>query len=360
MDVRQLVYSRWVTMTVTGLLIVVLLAGFGTLPASADGSDVGTASLEDYEIETSLLANSIRSVDHGQMGDVSDPAQMDGNESWNRIVINASGGQEQSFYDFTVSGDINPEKVNTHDSVSYHRAEGYVGTEGKDVYRFTGTITEFDFEGPARVYLNGEEVGPDRLAQKTVANTESTRTSSSSRSDSEKWPNLLVINASGSQDRSFYSFDVSGVLNPMKTNAHETVSTRHAEGYVGTEGKDVYRFSGTITEFDFEGPARIYLNGEKVTPQELLYQSANPTTRTSVNTTTPEPVETSTSAGTPATPTNTETVSESHTEVQTNSSRTTTGRANRSENVSGSGPGFGALAAIFALLFSALVVRNRL
>lgn len=56
----------------------------------------------------------------------------------------------------------------------------------------------------------------------------------------------------------------------VETGGTDSVSERRAEGRVGpTRGHDTYRFAGSIDSFDLDGPAAVYVDGERVDPDGL-------------------------------------------------------------------------------------------
>ncbi|EMA52074.1 serine protease halolysin R4 [Halococcus salifodinae DSM 8989] len=150
-------------------------------------------------------------------------------------------------YDFTVSGDLTGHKaINGADVIDGLQASGNVGG-GRDVYAFSGEITDISVDGPADIYLDGEAV--------TVA---------------ELLPNVLKFDGRGPYTD--YEFSVDGNLVGYKgINSADDIDPErgHAAGGVGS-GRDVYAFSGEITDIALDGPIDVYLNGEAVTVAELL------------------------------------------------------------------------------------------
>ncbi|WP_273838481.1 S8 family serine peptidase [Halococcus sp. PRR34] len=150
-------------------------------------------------------------------------------------------------YDFTVSGDLTGYKaINAADVIDDLQASGSVGG-GRDVYAFSGEITDISVDGPADIYLDGEAV--------TVA---------------ELLPNILKFDGQGPYTD--YEFSVDGNLVGYKgINSADDIDPErgHAAGGVGS-GRDVYAFSGEITDIALDGPIDVYLNGETVSIAELL------------------------------------------------------------------------------------------
>ena len=75
-----------------------------------------------------------------------------------------STGSERVSYDFTVNGQVelgeraNPVEATVPDSVSGSSASGSVAQNGVDDYRFSGNLTDISVDGPANVYVNGEQI----------------------------------------------------------------------------------------------------------------------------------------------------------------------------------------------------------
>lgn len=105
----------------------------------------------------------------------------DGTSLPNHIVIFGGGGSNVIYYEFSVSGEIEPSSESggapiadryvsfnddtpgrEGDRISGQTARGAVAGGG-DAYRFSGDIVSFEIDGGAQVYLNGEQVNPDDL-----------------------------------------------------------------------------------------------------------------------------------------------------------------------------------------------------
>ncbi len=166
-----------------------------------------------------------------------DPAQL----LPHTLVIDGNGSRTD--YAFTVSGDLEGRGLTREDSISGSAATGAVGG-GRDRYGFSGNVTDFEMDGDATVYLDGEQVDPAQLL-----------------------PHTLVIDGDGS--RTDYAFSVSGNLAGRRLTAEDRISGSTATGAVGS-GRDSYRFSGIVTDFDMDGDATVYLDGEVVTSAPFL------------------------------------------------------------------------------------------
>ena len=154
----------------------------------------------------------------------------------NHLIIKGTGTRAD--YAFTVSGSVEPLEVNSHDTVRSDGAEGLVGG-GDDRYNFSGDLVAFGLNGTATVRLNGETLDPG------------------------DYPDILTIEGSGV--RSDYSFTVSGSVEPLEVNSHDTVRSDGAEGLVGG-GDDRYAINGDLRSLRLEGNAVVSLNGEAIDP----------------------------------------------------------------------------------------------
>ncbi|MWG33211.1 hypothetical protein [Halomarina oriensis] len=127
---------------------------------------------------------------------------------------------------------------------------------GKDLFEFTGEVTDFEFEtGTATVYLDNERVDPQSLV------------------DAEGLPENTVSIVGAPDEVASYRFTTDGsvVVNPDKGtfDAADNISEKSAEGAVTGGGVDSYRFSGSITDFSLTGTAAVYVNGTQVSPDLL-------------------------------------------------------------------------------------------
>ncbi len=91
------------------------------------------------------------------------PDNYGGNDSTRQhtIRIESNGGGVAN-YEFTVTGTVR--QKDSGDNVSGNTASGHVGPDrGTDTFVYTGSITGFSLDGPATVYVDGEEIDPDSL-----------------------------------------------------------------------------------------------------------------------------------------------------------------------------------------------------
>lgn len=188
----------------------------------------------------------------------------------NRFVIFGGSGGNVIDYRFTVDGDVTPSGGSggapiDDQYVHFNGQHGDYITEntvygavagGGDGYRFSGEVTNIEADGNARVYVNGQQMQPKIV-------------------DDLK-PNHIVIFGGSGDNVINYEFTVDGVVRPSQTsgdapirdgavsfNDEDTVSGRTVSGAIAGGG-DAYRFSGEITEFETDGDATVYLNGEEI------------------------------------------------------------------------------------------------
>ena len=86
-------------------------------------------------------------------------------------------GEGRGSYTVTVSGSIEAgseadlEDAQSVDRVSARRATGSVAEGGTDDFFFTGEITSLEVDGPITVYVDGQQVDPDRIGGRTTTAT---------------------------------------------------------------------------------------------------------------------------------------------------------------------------------------------
>ncbi len=127
-----------------------------------------------------------------------------------------------------------------------------VGPErGTDVFHYSGTITDFTLDGPATVYRNGEEVDPDQLGERTFRVTKGDQ------------PDGLAT----------YVLAVDGEISPtdeFEDTACPSYDPSYVTGRVGPQGgTDSVVFSGEVIAADVYGPAELYVDGERTSPDDL-------------------------------------------------------------------------------------------
>ena len=100
--------------------------------------------------------------------------------------------------------------------------------------------------------------------------------------EENQFPNhLLVVGEGGPGTTADYEFAVSGSVQKsddagdapvadrrVSVDAHDRITDSRVTGTV-FGGADAYRYSGEITDFRLDGPARVFLDGERVRPVDL-------------------------------------------------------------------------------------------
>lgn len=168
-------------------------------------------------------------------------------------TLSISGGTASTLtsYSFAVSDTIEKStdrnaSINEEDTITDNAVEGVVAG-GTDSYRFSGTISAFSIDGEATVFRNDEEVDPLSLSDET----------DSSQSISKH----VIIDGSASEGACRYTFqvengDVEKDAEHGSVNSFDSISDGAVTGRV-IGGKDAYRYTGTVTEFNLEGTAEV-------------------------------------------------------------------------------------------------------
>lgn len=163
--------------------------------------------------------------------------------------LTISSDRQKVDYEFSVDGSLEKSDsvaatIDDHDQVDGSSVSGHVWG-GTDRYQISGTITDFQVDGPATVHLNGEEVEPTGLGLHRFLKVEST---------------------GGGQAE--YSVTVDGNLQAGDlAESGERPSGNTVTGHVGPEtGTDTFRFVGFVTDFTLDGPANVYVDGQQVDP----------------------------------------------------------------------------------------------
>ncbi len=158
-------------------------------------------------------------------------------------TLSIDGDGSYTAYRVSVSGTLRGVGLSSEDSITGSTATGAVGG-GRDSYAFSGEITEFDMDGDATLLLDGEEIDPIQVL-----------------------PQTLTIDGNGGYTS--YAFTVSGDLNGVGLTSEDSITGSTATGAVGG-GRDSYGFSGDVTDFDLDGDATVYLDGEVATGTPFL------------------------------------------------------------------------------------------
>lgn len=167
-------------------------------------------------------------------------------------TLSISGdGSESASYRFSVTDTIEKStarnaSISDEDSINDGVVEGIVGG-GTDSYDYAGEISEFDVDGNATVYHNGDQVEPSALQADPTTDG--------------ALPNLVVVDGSPSpRSLTNYAFDVTGEVEKDaehgSVNAYDDISDGTVTGRV-IGGKDAFRFSGDLTRFEVDGTAHV-------------------------------------------------------------------------------------------------------
>ncbi|MFC6837417.1 hypothetical protein [Halomarina ordinaria] len=176
---------------------------------------------------------------------------------------------EKSRYDLTVTGDLRFDtRWGSEDHLDGNSTWGVLAG-GTDAYYFTGSVTEFDVEGDATIELDGATVTPD-VVRSVTDETESGGDDESDADTDDDYPHSIAI--VGLDTVASYEFTVGGDVAPDTDtgtfDAGDNVSGSSAEGAVSV-GTDAYLFSGSVTDFQLDGPAAVYVDGQQVDPDLL-------------------------------------------------------------------------------------------
>ncbi|GAA0471505.1 hypothetical protein GCM10008985_30470 [Halococcus dombrowskii] len=181
-------------------------------------------------------------------GDKIDPSEYPDNV----ISIRSNAGTDRANYRFTVESGLekstaNGADRNSADTISEQTASGHVSS-GLDSYTFSGKIERFDLDGTADVLLNGDWIDPANYSG-----------------------NVLSIESTEATDRAEYRLSVESELekstaNGADRNSADTISGQTVSGHVSS-GLDSYTFSGKIERFDLDGTADVFLNGDRIDPE---------------------------------------------------------------------------------------------
>lgn len=199
----------------------------------------GLSSATDYEFRVSA-----RSSD----GDASTSSPATFTTKRHTLIIDGSVSPETlSKYSFTVDGNVEKSdelgSVQANDSISGRTISGEV-LGGRDGYRFTGDVTDFEVVGDPVVYLDGNSVDPSELGDTTYPNT------------------ILFDGSRASRRRATYEATMNGkvakssLLGTIQTN--DSISGSSVRGDV-FGGKDGYRFTGEITKLSVDGTMTVSL-----------------------------------------------------------------------------------------------------
>ncbi len=188
------------------------------------------------------------------------PSESEDETQENVLVFDGSGQGDDwkaTDYRFAVEGEIEPSE---HDGASIDpelelddgaNSVEHTVANWKDAFTFDGELLELDVDGPATVYLNGEEIDPATFGGEEVENEESMPS------------HALVIDGTDASGLTSYSFSVSGEV--VKANHRDAsiddgdvIDGQSVSGTVAN-WRDAYWFSGDITDFWMSGDANVDL-----------------------------------------------------------------------------------------------------
>ncbi len=162
-------------------------------------------------------------------------------------VLTLVGNGSSASYEITVDGTIDTvagDASEDHATVlSDTTVEGSI-ERGAQRFRFSGALTDVTFhDGSAHVYLDDERIDPDDY------------------NGQERLPHAIVIDGSGTDGQSSYSFAVDG---DVVTASYRDASVDPGDAVDGTsvngsvdDELDAYWFDGNITDFRLNGDASV-------------------------------------------------------------------------------------------------------
>lgn len=205
------------------------------------------------------------------------------------IAIDGNGSGERSEYRFIVNGEIErSEELSEYGTGGEFRDDGVVAgfvRGGVDGFRFFGELTELGIDGSATVRLDGEVIDPDEIGiddsdadepaddENSGEDAEPDAPSNSESEDETGGSSVkstLVIDGNSSPDRSEYRFVVDGnVGRSERLSEYGTGGEFRDDGSVDgfvRGGRDGFRFSGQLVDFEIDGDATIRVNGVEIDP----------------------------------------------------------------------------------------------
>lgn len=201
----------------------------GAFSAEATGLEPAT----DYEFRVAASASD---------GDTAASSAAEFTTKRHTLVIDGSPSPNTANeYSWTVSGSVEKSgdlgSLQANDTIAGSSVSGEV-VGGRDGYRFTGDVTDFEVNGESAVYLDGTRVDPANIGETT-------------------YPNEIVFDGSPEPGRTAtYEATVSGKIRKSSTlgsiQSNDTISGSTASGDV-YGGKDGYRFTGEVTELAVDG-----------------------------------------------------------------------------------------------------------
>ncbi|ARS90169.1 hypothetical protein [Natrarchaeobaculum aegyptiacum] len=157
-------------------------------------------------------------------------------------------------YEFEVSGEVEPSTdegatIDPEAGTDGGSAHGVVA-DWKDAFRFSGDLEQLTVDGPATVYLDGEEIDPADYG--------------------EDLPHVLEVEGRGAPTNFEITVDGRIELEGDEDPEDEatTISGSTVQSSV-TDATQTFRFSGVVTDVTFiEGEAAIFVDGEEIDPND--------------------------------------------------------------------------------------------
>jgi len=194
---------------VLGISAIPFVAGTASAAESNDGYGTGGYGISSYGGET----NSNNGTDDGTSEEDS---------LTNIILLDGIGTVGGSQYEFTVTGSVKKStdsgaSINDGDIIDGNQVTGSLGG-WRDAFRFSGELENLTVDGPARVYVNGNQIAPENYGGEQS--------------------HLLTIVGNGV--RSEYEFTTDGSIEMTEGDGATVVSEGRAEGLL----------NGAFTDFD--------------------------------------------------------------------------------------------------------------
>lgn len=176
-----------------------------------------------------------------------------GDSETTETLLFEAAGDQRAEYEFTVDEalreDADSGALEAEDSISGASAEGVV-EDDSDGFGYSGSITEFRLVSEATVIRNGESVDPATLG--------------------EYYPHTLQIDGTD-VGRTDYEFTVDGDLTDYDylggIGIGDSITGSTAQGFVNG-GTDGFAYSGSIKDFELDGEATVYVDGQSWDPDD--------------------------------------------------------------------------------------------
>ncbi len=149
---------------------------------------------------------------------------------------------ETASYTFQVTGTITP--TGAPNSALDHGTASVTLSNDSHEYTFSGEFTEFEVEGEADVFVDGDPFDVEAFPQSTLSIV-------------PQEPTEVDVSASGRLETESNSLD-----KPNKRTVQGTIRNR-----------TVFSYAGELTHFDINGRAEVQKNGHSVDPSEVLPSS---------------------------------------------------------------------------------------